>query len=54
MQTMAAGFSKTSPQLRQAYNDFLRQCKADGILINLAKKYYPAVFRYYPDFFVER
>jgi ABC-type amino acid transport substrate-binding protein len=51
MQTMAAGFAKQSPQLRQAYNDFLQQCKIDGTLISLVKKYYPAVFRYYPFFF---
>lgn len=51
MQTMAAGFAKESPRLRKAYDDFLQQCRNDGILISLVKKYYPAVFRYYPDFF---
>jgi ABC-type amino acid transport substrate-binding protein len=51
MQSMAAGFAKQSPQLRLAYNKFLRQCMADGTFVILVKKYYPAVFRYYPDFF---
>jgi ABC-type amino acid transport substrate-binding protein len=51
MQSMAAGFAKQSPQLRQAYNSFLRKCMADGTFVSLVKKYYPAVFGYYPDFF---
>jgi ABC-type amino acid transport substrate-binding protein len=51
MQSMAAGFAKSAPTLRHAYNAFIDQCKADGTLVALVKKYYPAVFRYYPDFF---
>ncbi len=51
MQNMGVGFSKSSPQLRQAFNTFLQQCKKDGIYLSLVKKYYPAVFRYYPAFF---
>lgn len=51
LQTMAAGFAKSAPKLRQAYNAFIAQCKADGTYVALVKKYYPAVFRYYPEFF---
>lgn len=51
MQNMGVGFSKSSPELREAYNGFIEQCKADGTFLSLVQKYYPAVFRYYPDFF---
>jgi len=51
MQSMGCGFAKSSPQLNDAFNQFLKQCKQDGTYIRLVKKYYPAVFRYYPDFF---
>lgn len=51
MQKMGCGFAKTSPQLRDAYNLFIEQCKKDGTYLGLVKKYYPAVFSYYADFF---
>jgi ABC-type amino acid transport substrate-binding protein len=51
MQKMGCGFAKTSPQLRDAYNLFIEQCKKDGTYLGLFKKYYPAVFSYYADFF---
>jgi ABC-type amino acid transport substrate-binding protein len=51
MQEMGSAFSKTSPQLRDAFNQFLKQCKGNGTYFNLVKKYYPLVFNYYPDFF---
>jgi len=50
LQEMACAFPKTSPNLRKAFNDFLRQCKKDGRYKSLMKKYYPSVFLYYPDF----
>lgn len=50
-QEMGCGFSKASPLLRDAFNRFLEQCKKDGTYLRLVKKYYPAVFRYYPEFF---
>jgi len=49
-QKMACAFAKTSPGLRQAFDQFLRKCKADGSYKKLVKKYYPSVFLYYPDF----
>jgi ABC-type amino acid transport substrate-binding protein len=49
-QNMACAFPKTSPLLRQKFNDFFRQFKADGSYRRLITKYYPSVFTYYPDF----
>lgn len=51
MQSMACAFAKTSPKLRQAFEEFFRQLKADGSYNRLVRKYYPSVFSYYPDFF---
>jgi ABC-type amino acid transport substrate-binding protein len=50
-QDMACGFAKTSPQLRQAFNEFLEKCKQDGTYLGLIKKYYPMVLDYFPEFF---
>jgi len=50
-QTMGYAFSKTSPELRDAFNRFFKQCRKDGTYLFLVKKYYPSVFMYYPDFF---
>ena len=50
-QKMGVGFAKTSPQLRDAFNLFLQQCKKDGTYLRLIKKYYSGVFDYYPEFF---
>jgi len=49
-QKMACAFAKTSPDLRRAFDQFLRKCKADGRYKELIKKYYPSVFLYYPEF----
>lgn len=51
MQSMGYAFSKASPRLRDSFNRFFEQCKKDGTYVRLVKKYYPAVFRYYPEFF---
>lgn len=50
-QILAAAFPKDAPQLRDAYNDYLRQAKADGRYEALVDKYYSGVERYFPDFF---
>jgi len=52
-QVMGCGFAKTSPLLRAAFNEFFEKCKKDGTYTRLVKKYYPAVFMYYPEFFKE-
>lgn len=50
-QVMGLGFAKTTPMLREAFNRFFEECKKDGTYPRLVKKYYPAVFSYYPEFF---
>jgi ABC-type amino acid transport substrate-binding protein len=50
-QSMAVGFAKTSPNLRNEFNNYLETIKKDGTYIRLVKKYYPTVSYYFPDFF---
>jgi ABC-type amino acid transport substrate-binding protein len=50
-QDMACAFPKSSPNLRQAFNEFFRQSKANGKYQKLVAKYYPSVFTCYPEFF---
>jgi len=50
-QLMAAGFRKTSPALRKAFNDFLTEIKADGTYMQLVNKYYRSAPRYLPAYF---
>ena len=52
-QLMAVAFRKTSPELRQTFNGFLKHLRADGTYERLVRRYYPAVFRYYGDFFAD-
>ncbi|CAM3527496.1 transporter substrate-binding domain-containing protein [Shewanella pealeana] len=50
-QRMAIGFRKDSPQLREVFNGYLKQIRADGSYNKLVKKHYPTVFHYYQDYF---
>lgn len=50
-QLMGAGFRKTSPALRQAFDEFVAQLQKDGTYMGLVKKYYRAAPRYHPEFF---
>ena len=50
-QRMAVAFRKNSPELRNAFNLYLRQLKKEGTYNQLVKKYYPSVFHFYDDFF---
>lgn len=50
-QRMAAAFRKDSPELREAFNRFLADLKADGTYMKLVNKYYRVAPRYLPDFF---
>lgn len=50
-QTLAAAFPKSSPELRDAFNTYLRKIKADGTYDRLVDKYYPGIRRYFPAFF---
>jgi len=50
-QQMAAGFSKDSPKLLEAYNAFIKKAQSDGTYLKLIKKYYPTAKNYFPEFF---
>lgn len=53
-QYMACAFAKTSPQLRDAFNRFLEQCRADGTYLQLVNKYIPEIIINYPEFFAQK
>ena len=50
-QELAAAFPRSSPELRQAFDEYLRQIRADGSYDRLVDKYYPGIRRYFPAFF---
>ena len=50
-QVLATAFPKDAPLLRDAFNDYLREIKADGRYGALVDKYYPGIRRYFPAFF---
>lgn len=53
-QNLAAAFPKDAPELRNAFDGYLRQIKADGTYDQLVDKYYPGIRRYFPEFFAHR
>jgi ABC-type amino acid transport substrate-binding protein len=53
-QHLAAAFPKSSPQLRDAFNVYLKQIRADGTYDALVRKYYPGIQRYFPAFFARK
>lgn len=50
-QALAAAFPRNSPQLRDAFDDYLKRIRADGSYDKLVNKYYPGIRRYFPEFF---
>jgi hypothetical protein len=50
-QIMAAGFPKSSPKLREAFNNYLKVIKHNDEYSRLIKKYYPTASYYFPAFF---
>lgn len=50
-QLMGAGFRKTSPALRQAFDEFFVKLQADGTYMRLVRKYFRSAPRYLPDYF---
>lgn len=50
-QEMGVAFAKHSPQLRQAFNDFLQRLKESGDYLQLVNKYYPMSAYYFRDYF---
>lgn len=53
-QELAAAFPKSSPQLRDAFNAYLRKIRKDGSYDALVRKYYPGIQRYFPEFFARK
>jgi ABC-type amino acid transport substrate-binding protein len=53
-QEMAVAFPKSSPQLRDAFNSFLKQAQRDGSYGKIVKRYYPTAYAFFPDFFKGR
>lgn len=50
-QAMGVAFRKDSPALREAFNEYFAGLRADGSYSAMVRRYYPAVFDYYADFF---
>ncbi len=53
-QTLAAAFPKDAPKLREAFDAYLAEIKADGTYDRLVDKYYPGIRRFFPEFFAKR
>lgn len=51
IQSMAVGFSKKSPKLRIAFNEYLDQIRTDGSYNELVEKYYPNFHQFAPNHF---
>ncbi|WMN89654.1 transporter substrate-binding domain-containing protein [Vibrio parahaemolyticus] len=52
-QKMAVAFRKNSPELREAFDRYLDSIKQDGTYEMLVKKYYPSIYYFYNDYFIE-
>ena len=50
-QTLATAFPKDAVKLRDSYNEYLHEIKANGMYDRLVEKYYPGIRRFLPDFF---
>lgn len=53
-QEMAVAFPKESPQLRDAFNDFLKKARKDGSYAKVVRRYYPTATAFFPEFFKNR
>jgi ABC-type amino acid transport substrate-binding protein len=52
-QMLATAFPKDAPELRDAFNAYLREIKASGDYDRLVDKYYPGIRLYFPQFFTK-
>ena len=50
-QFMAPAFRRDSPLLREAFSVYFKELKQSGRYSDMVRTYYPAVFRYYEEFF---
>ncbi|MDW3060326.1 transporter substrate-binding domain-containing protein, partial [Vibrio sp. 1978] len=46
-------FRKNSPELREAFDRYLDSIKKNGTYEKLVKKYYPSIYYFYNDYFLE-
>lgn len=53
-QEMAVAFPKDAPELRDAFNSFLKQARKDGSYAKIANRYYPTAYAFFPEFFKGR
>ena len=53
-QFMAPAFAKDAPRLREAFNAYMSELRADGRYRAMVERYYPAVFLHFPEFFDPR
>ena len=53
-QELATAFPKDAPELRRAFNDYLRKLRANKEYDRLVDKYYPGIRRYFPEFFAKK
>jgi ABC-type amino acid transport substrate-binding protein len=53
-QELAAAFPRPSPALRAAFNEYLKQIRADGTYDRLVNRYYPGIRNYFPEFFARK
>ncbi|CAD5373359.1 Amino acid ABC transporter substrate-binding protein (PAAT family) [Rubrivivax sp. A210] len=53
-QELAAAFPRSAPALREAFDAYLRQIRADGRYDQLVNRYYPGIRSYFPEFFARR
>ena len=52
-QAMGCGFRKNCPELREAFNQYLKQSRQQGTYLYLIEKYYEDILLYFPEFFKE-
>lgn len=50
-QELAAAFPKDAPELRKAFDEYLKALRASGAYDRLVDKYYPGIRNYFPEFF---
>jgi ABC-type amino acid transport substrate-binding protein len=53
-QYMACAFDKKSTELRTEFDRFFESIRQNGTYERLVQKYYPLVFAYYPEFFMQK
>lgn len=53
-QQMGVAFRSSSSKLREKFNEYFEIIRKDGSYNKMVQKYYPTIFDYFEDFFVEQ